>query len=42
MTYGSMPEQIKEAQQNKLHQRESKRKERSWTMKEMPNKTNAI
>jgi len=37
MTDVSMLEQIKEAQKNKLNQRENRRRERSWTMKEMPN-----
>jgi hypothetical protein len=42
MTDVSMLEQIKEAQKNKLNQRESRRREGSWTMKEMQNQTNAI
>jgi hypothetical protein len=37
MTDVSMLEQIKEAQKNKLNQREI-----SWTLKEMPHRTNAI
>jgi mannosyltransferase OCH1-like enzyme len=42
MTDVSMLKQINETQKNELNQRESWRREGSWTMKEMLNQTNAV